>query len=80
MLPNISRSKDNQAMKYGQLIECHMRKFFLKNSYTKCGGEAISRPFSKKTNLGIFLDQYSKLLCNLFLLYAKLRAVEIYSN
>ena len=29
ILPNISRSKDNQAMKFGQLIEYNMRNIFL---------------------------------------------------
>ena len=32
MLTNISRSKDNQAMKFGQLIEYNMTKNFLENS------------------------------------------------
>ena len=44
-------------MKFGQLIEYNMRKIFLEKSYTKCGGETIRRPFSKKTNFGKFLDQ-----------------------
>ena len=35
ILPNISRSKDNQAMKFGQLIEYNMRNIFLEKSYTK---------------------------------------------
>ena len=30
-----------------------MRNIFLEKSYTKCCGEAISRPFSKKSNLRI---------------------------
>ena len=38
ILPNVSRSKDNQIMKLGQLIEYNMRKFFLEKLYTKCGG------------------------------------------
>ena len=29
ILPNISRSKDNQKMKFGQLIEYNMRNIFL---------------------------------------------------
>ena len=33
-------SKANQTMKFGQLIEYTMRKFFLEKSYTKCGGGA----------------------------------------
>ena len=35
MLPNISRSKDNQAMKFGQLIEYDMRNIFIEKPYTK---------------------------------------------
>ena len=31
ILLNISRSKSNQTMKFGQLLECNMRKFFLKS-------------------------------------------------
>ena len=57
ILPNISRSKDNQALKFGQLIECNMRNIFLEKSYTKCGGETSPRPFSEKLKLSISLDQ-----------------------
>ena len=57
MLPNILRSKGNQTMKFGQLIECNMRKIFLENSYAKCGGETSPRPFSEKLKLNISLDQ-----------------------
>ena len=35
ILPNISRSKVIQTMKFGQLIECNMRNIFLEKSYTK---------------------------------------------
>ena len=35
MLPNISRCKDNQTIKFGQLIEYNMRNVFLEKSYTK---------------------------------------------
>ena len=45
-LPNISRSKDNQATKCGQLTEYNMRNIFLEKLYTKYGGKAIPRPFS----------------------------------
>ena len=57
MLPNISRSKDNQTMKFGQLIECNMRNIFLEKSYTKCDGETSPRPFSEKLKLSISMDQ-----------------------
>ena len=43
IITNISRSKRNQAMKFGQLIEYNMRNIFLKKLYTKCGGETIPR-------------------------------------
>ena len=76
MLPNISRSKGNQTMKFGQLIECNMSNIFLEKSYTKWDGETSTRPFSEKLKLSISLDQQSKVLCSLFLLYAKLRHLE----
>ena len=43
MLTNISRSKGNQKMKFGQLIEHNMRNNFLEKPYTKCGRETISQ-------------------------------------
>ena len=67
-------------MKFGQLIECNMRNIFLEKSYIKCGGETNPRPFSEKLKLSISLNQYSKILYSLFLLYGKLRAIEIYRN
>ena len=54
ILPNILRSKGNQTMKFGQSIEYNVRNIFVEKSYTKCGGETISRPFSK---LSISLDR-----------------------
>ena len=39
ILTNISSSKGNQAIKFGQLIEYSMRNIFLQKSYTKCSGE-----------------------------------------
>ena len=47
ILPNISRSKSNQTMKFDQLIDYNMRNIFAEKSYTKYGGETILRPFSK---------------------------------
>ena len=57
VFPNISRSKDNQTIKFCQLIECNMRNICLEKSYTKCGGEASPRSFSEKLKLSISLDQ-----------------------
>ena len=64
-------------MKFGQLIEYNMKTIFVEKSYTKCAGETIPRPVSKKSKLSISLDQYCKVLNSLFLLYANLRAIEI---
>ena len=47
--PNISQTKGNQTMKFGQFIELQIRNIFLEKSYTKCGEECIPRPFSKKS-------------------------------
>ena len=76
LLPNIPRRKDNQTMKFGQLIEYNMKKIFLEKSYTKCCGETSPRSFSKKSQWSISRDQ--QVLHSLFLLYAKLRATKIY--
>ena len=57
ILPNNSRSKVNQTMAFGQLLEYNMKNIFLENSYTKCGGKAIPRPFSEKSILSVSLDQ-----------------------
>ena len=46
-------------MKFGQLI----RNIFLEKSYKKYG------PFSKDSKMVIFMDQYSKVLYRLYLLY-----------
>ena len=51
MLPNILRSKGDQAMKFGQLIEYNMKNIIVEKSYTKCAGESIPRPLSKKMKI-----------------------------
>ena len=56
ILSNISRRKDNQTSKFGQLMEHNMRKIFLEKSYIKDGTETIPRPFSKKSKLDISPD------------------------
>ena len=48
ILSNISRSKSNQTVKFGQLLEYNMKNIFPEKLYTKCGGETIPRPSSKK--------------------------------
>ena len=54
-----------------------MRNIFLETSNTKCGGETIPRPFSKKSKLSIYLDQLSKVLYGLFLLYTRLKTIKV---
>ena len=46
-LPNISRSKGNQTMKFIQFIE-YMRNIFLEKSYTKCGAGTGLRTFKNQ--------------------------------
>ena len=57
ILPNISRCKGNQTMKFGQLIEYDLWNIFLEKPYTKCDGETSPRPFSGKPKLSISLGQ-----------------------
>ena len=44
ILPNISRSKNNQATKLSQLIKYNVRNIFLQNLCKKCGKETSSEP------------------------------------
>ena len=44
-------------MQFGQLIEYNIRNIIVEKVYTKCAGEAIPRPWSKKSKLSISLDQ-----------------------
>ena len=72
-------------MKFGQLIEYNMRNIFLEKSYTKCGGETIPRPFSKKSKLSKSLDEYFKVLYilvtkNEYLKFFKLRLYKTKRN
>ena len=57
ILPNISRSKANQKMKFGQLIEYNIKTIFLEKLYRKCGRETIPRLFIKSLILNISLDK-----------------------
>ena len=42
-------------MRFGQFIEYNIRNIFLEKPYTKCGGETIPRPFSKKSLVQSFI-------------------------
>ena len=60
ILSNISRSKYNQTMKFGQLIEHNMRNIFLEKSLKNVLEKLILDPFLKSQKLSISLDQKSK--------------------
>ena len=77
ILPSISRSKSNQTMKGGHLLES---RILIQKSFAKFGGETSSRPFSEKPKVSAFSNQQFKVLYSLFLLHAKLRTIEIYDN
>ena len=47
ILPNISRNKNNQTMKFGQLMEYNMTDIFFEKPYAKCSEKANPRPFYK---------------------------------
>ena len=46
ILPNISQSKGNQTMKFGQLIEYNRKNIFLQKLCRKLAKETSSRPLS----------------------------------
>ena len=51
VLPSVSRSKANQTMKFGQLVEYNMGNILLEKLQSTFGGETVHRPFSKKINI-----------------------------
>ena len=65
-------------MKFGQFLEYDMKHFSWKIIHKMCG-ETTPRPFSKKIKIehisGSIVQNFT-----FFLLYAKLRAIEIYWN
>ena len=64
-------------MEFGPLRGCNMKSIFTEKSYAKCRGETIPRPFfKKKSKLNTSLDL--KFYTVWLLLYAKLRAIDIY--
>ena len=50
LLPNISRSKGNQTMKFGQLAEYNMRNIFMKNHTQNVVEKLFSDSFLKNQN------------------------------
>ena len=50
ILPNISRTKENQAMKFGQLIDYTVRNIFHKNHKQNVVEKLVPDPFIKNQN------------------------------
>ena len=50
IMPNTSRGKGNQTIKFGQLIECNMRNIFLEKSYTNVVEKLVPNPFLESKN------------------------------
>ena len=50
ILPNISRSKSNQTMKFGQLLEYSMSNIFLKNHTQNMVEKLFTDHFLKRQN------------------------------
>ena len=48
IIPNISRSKGNRAMRFFRLLEYNMGNIYLEKPYTRCCGIASLRPFYEK--------------------------------
>ena len=61
ILANVSISKGNQTITFGQLTECSMRIIFLEKSSSKFGGEISARIFSKKSKSSISVDHQPKI-------------------
>ena len=54
ILPNISRSKGNRKITFGQLVKYKMKNIFLEKSFTKCCVKLLPDPFLKNQNWGYF--------------------------
>ena len=50
ILTNISRSRGNQTMKFGQLLECNTRNIFLKNHKENVVEKLFPDPFQENQN------------------------------
>ena len=46
VLVNISKSKRNQTMKFGELIEFNMKNIFVEKTFTKCVENTSPTPLS----------------------------------
>ena len=72
-MPNISRSKYNQTVKFGQLIKCNMRNVFLENQTQNVVGKLVPKRkellrWNKKAFSTIFHQGFSMKQITQFLL------------
>ena len=65
-------------MKFGQSIDYNKRNILLEKSYTKCGGEASSRPFNKKSYMEKYLNQQPETLYSFCYYMSQLLTTKIY--
>ena len=74
-MPSNSRSKSNQTMKSGQLIEYNKKNVFLKNIYTKC---PVPDPFRNEnwSNLWINSLKFTQLVSFVFLSWGLSKYIE----
>ena len=72
------RKQRNQSMKFGELLGCNMKKFFLEKSYTKGCAKLVLDPFMKKSKLGISLELEFEMLYCMFLLFVQVEVYQIY--
>ena len=68
VLPNTSKSKGNQIMKFGPLVKYNTTSIFLEKSYKQCDGQTSSRPFHKKIKIEHILFKNNQ---NCFLFHVK---------
>ena len=74
ILSDISRSKGNQTIKFGPLINITLNNNLFEKLCTKCNGQARRRPFYKNTSLSISLD-INNLKC-----YVQVVVYQLYQN
>ena len=60
ILPNISRSKGNQTIKFSELIKCNMRNNFQKKLCQKCWEKLVPDSFIKNRNWADLQKQVQK--------------------
>ena len=77
---NISRSKGNQTMKFGQLLEYNMRNSFCWKILPKIRWRIYSQTYFYKIEIENISGSMAKVLYSSFLLCANLKSIEIKWN